>query len=266
MKFVKMSIETAQKLTLPVCIDALRITEENSSIARLASSSMWLKDICALDAHYHLNINNSITRRASLNQAKCFLRASVEAFSKNIFERGTIATMKLELIQHLIDNNEYDEYGNVLSVSQQDKDSSSILFQNTDSSSKKFAAIANACRGLKFQGHYAVIFGVVTGLMGLSAIDREQLEAIRFTFLRCIVRDVLSCATRLNIVGTYDAAAMQFDCCRVINKMLLSARNTTEEEEEEESTSGLVRVVTTCPILEILQGKHDALYARLFTS
>lgn len=84
---------------------------------------------------------------------------------------------------------------------------------------------------------------------------------------------ILLQATRLNIIGTYDAAAMQFDCCRIISKCVLSTDNnshflpTNEEVDKVDEKEGVViRVVTTCPILEILQGKHDVMYTRLFTS
>ena len=179
-----MSIETAQKLVLPVCIEALRITEDT------VDTSAWIRRICALDANYHINVNNSITRRASLNQAKCFLRAAEEAFARKIFERGSNVTMKLDIMKHILGNNLYDECGNA------------YPFYGTDvelSSGDKSSAIAinSACKGLVLQGHFAVIFGIITGLMGLSAKEPDLLNSVRFTFLRCVVRDILSCVRKI---------------------------------------------------------------------
>lgn len=142
-----------------------------------------------------------------------------------------------------------------------------------------------------FRCHYAPIFGSVCATLKISKGMTMRM------FLRCIVRDIFSSAARLNIMGPLQGAKKQNEFSSIIEKVLTSYRPperfqmtigmTTVPNDVKgkplcsashtstQSTSGAdsgaakrqrVESVITSPILELLQARHDVLYARLFNS
>ena len=107
-------------------------------------------------------------------------------------------------------------------------------------------------------------------------------------FLRCVLRDIFSSAARLNILGPLEGAKKQREFSFVIEKMMksfvnqsgsiASSRNHSggnvaaiSELSSDESITGsrkrkIIEPVMKSPILEIIQARHDVLYARLFSS
>ena len=65
-----------------------------------------------------------------------------------------------------------------------------------------------------FHGHYWPIFGALCGLLKLSADVTDRI------FLRLLLRDLFSCAARLNIIGPLEGARMQFEFGSIIEAML----------------------------------------------
>lgn len=150
--------------------------------------------------------------------------------------------------------------------------------------------------GKSYNFHYAPLFGAICGVLNISQ------SLTRRMFLRCIVRDIFSSAARLNIMGPLEGASRQRECSTTIENLLntppahrhmvgdldLNKRNSEPEPTLELSENEITETseqksnkkrktvsyerlipsepVTTSPILEILQARHDVLYARLFNS
>lgn len=74
-------------------------------------------------------------------------------------------------------------------------------------------------------------------------------------FLYMVLRDVISAANRLAIVGPRMAVATQMHLYPVVEEALQRAEG-----------KGLEAVTQNHPILDIIQGAHDQLYSRLFNS
>uniref|UniRef100_M4BQI1 Urease accessory protein UreF n=1 Tax=Hyaloperonospora arabidopsidis (strain Emoy2) TaxID=559515 RepID=M4BQI1_HYAAE len=110
--------------------------------------------------------------------------------------------------------------------------------------------IRKAVKKQKQEGiHHAVLFGVVCALL---AVDVESTQRM---YLYVSTRDVLSAATRLNLVGPLEAARLQFEVAPLLEKVFLDKKN----REVEESYS-------SAPILDLVQAMHDQLYTRIFNS
>ena len=149
----------------------------------------------------------------------------------------------------------------------------------------------------KLQFHYAPIFGAVCGALNVSLLMTQRM------FLRCMLRDLFSSAARLNIMGPLEGARMQREYSPVVEKLLstkcnrnmlilasskfqsldltlaptptllVQKYNAVSDNSTDINIRTLLSVgidvsepVTTSPILEILQARHDVLYARLFNS
>ena len=74
LKFVNMSLIQVNSQLIPILLDTWKLSY-NINI----NCNEWLKNISLIDEKCHLALNNNVSRRASINQGKCFLRASKEA-------------------------------------------------------------------------------------------------------------------------------------------------------------------------------------------
>lgn len=97
--------------------------------------------------------------------------------------------------------------------------------------------------------HHAVIFGVVCALLSL---DVEQTQRM---YLFLTTRDVLSAATRLNLVGPLEAAKLQFETTLLLEKVFQAKKNRSVEDS-----------YSSAPMLDLVQALHDQLYTRIFNS
>ena len=98
-------------------------------------------------------------------------------------------------------------------------------------------------------GHHAPLAGWVTGLV---ALPRKKSAA---WYLFAQVRDVVSAATRLNIVGPLAGQSL-------LTRM---SRFVLQEAEKALDRPGF-DMEATSPLLEIVATRHDRLYSRLFQS
>jgi urease accessory protein UreF len=176
------------------------------------------------------------------------------------------------------------------SSSNNDYSSNSTNFNMNRNSSSKTKEKSWREEGIeKFHGHYAPLFGAICGVLNVS-----QSLTCRM-FFRCMLRDIFSSAARLNIVGPLEGAKRQREFSMVVEKLhenleycdgddslsadffnskAFSERMkdtcdddiTTINDKMIDMTRKLPEPVTTSPILEILQARHDVLYARLFNS
>lgn len=97
--------------------------------------------------------------------------------------------------------------------------------------------------------HHAPVFGLVCGLLG---IDSETSQRV---YMFITSRDVISAATRLNLVGPLGAAVLQHQIALVAEEMLQKWRDRPVEE-----------ACQTAPLLDIVQGCHGYLFSRMFCS
>lgn len=97
--------------------------------------------------------------------------------------------------------------------------------------------------------HHAVLFGVVCALLD---VDRQQAQRM---YLFVTTRDVLSAATRLNLVGPMEAARLQFEATPLIDKVF-----------EDKKDRGVEDSYSSAPVLDLVQAMHDQLYTRIFNS
>ena len=97
--------------------------------------------------------------------------------------------------------------------------------------------------------HYAVIFGVVCAFLGIDVASTQRM------YLFMTTRDVLSAATRLHLVGPFEAAKVQFELTPLLEKVFRAKRN----REMDDSYS-------SAPVLDLVHAMHDQLYTRIFTS
>ncbi|KAJ9699073.1 hypothetical protein PVL29_007922 [Vitis rotundifolia] len=97
--------------------------------------------------------------------------------------------------------------------------------------------------------HHAPIFGLVCGLLGLDAGISQR------AYMFITMRDVISAATRLNLIGPLGAAKLQHDIAIAAEDMSKKWMNRTFEE-----------ACQTAPLLDTVQGCHAYLFSRLFCS
>ncbi|KAG2530003.1 hypothetical protein JM16_001685 [Phytophthora kernoviae] len=67
--------------------------------------------------------------------------------------------------------------------------------------------------------HHAVLFGVVCALLGVENQSAQRM------YLFVTIRDVLSAATRLNLVGPLEATRLQFECTPLLEKVFEEKKN-----------------------------------------
>lgn len=97
--------------------------------------------------------------------------------------------------------------------------------------------------------HHAPVFGLVCGLLGIDS------ETSQRAYMFITSRDVISAATRLNLVGPLGAAVLQHQIALVAEEMLQKWRDRPVEE-----------ACQTAPLLDIVQGCHGYLFSRMFCS
>lgn len=97
--------------------------------------------------------------------------------------------------------------------------------------------------------HHAPIFGLICGLIGLDSSTSQR------AYLFITMRDVISAATRLNLVGPLGAAVMQHRISFLAETILKKWVDRTVE-----------KACQTTPLLDTVQGCHGYLFSRLFCS
>lgn len=97
--------------------------------------------------------------------------------------------------------------------------------------------------------HHAPIFGLVCGLLGFHTGVSQRV------YMFMTMRDIISAATRLNLIGPLGAAKLQHDLVIAAEDMSKKWMNRTFEE-----------ACQTAPLLDIMQGCHAYLFSRLFIS
>nr|POE98957.1 urease accessory protein f [Quercus suber] len=97
--------------------------------------------------------------------------------------------------------------------------------------------------------HHAPIFGLICGLLGLDSRTSQR------AYLFITMRDVISAATRLNLVGPMGAAVLQHQIVLLAEAILEKWMDRNAEE-----------ACQTIPLLDTVQGCHGYLFSRMFCS
>lgn len=97
--------------------------------------------------------------------------------------------------------------------------------------------------------HHAPIFGLTCGLLGFDSSTSQRI------YMFTTMRDVVSAATRLNLIGPLAASALQHQLAHVAEQMVKKWMDRPVEE-----------ACQTVPLLDVIQGCHGYLFSRLFCS
>ncbi|KDO29983.1 hypothetical protein SPRG_05172 [Saprolegnia parasitica CBS 223.65] len=98
-------------------------------------------------------------------------------------------------------------------------------------------------------GHHVVVLGTLCGALGLDSLASQRL-LLFFT-----LRDILSAATRLNLVGPIESAKLQMQLAEVAETVLQTRKDRRVDDAYQ-----------SAPYLDLVQGRHDQLYTRIFNS
>ncbi|KAF0693477.1 Aste57867_15574 [Aphanomyces stellatus] len=101
----------------------------------------------------------------------------------------------------------------------------------------------------KVHGHHVVVLGVVCGALGMDAMAAQRL------LLFMTLRDTLSAATRLNVVGPLESARLQTQLAPLAEDILQSKKDRPVSDAYQ-----------SAPFLDLVQARHDQLYTRIFNS
>ncbi|TKY57097.1 Urease accessory protein F [Spatholobus suberectus] len=97
--------------------------------------------------------------------------------------------------------------------------------------------------------HHAPVFGLICGALGFDSASSQR------AYMFITMRDVVSAATRLNLIGPLGAALLQHQVAPIAEVILEKWMNRAVEE-----------ACQTMPLLDTVQGCHGYLFSRLFSS
>lgn len=97
--------------------------------------------------------------------------------------------------------------------------------------------------------HHAPVFGLICGLLGFDSGTSQR------AYMFITMRDVISAATRLNLIGPLGASVLQHQIAHLAEQMVKKWMDRPVEE-----------ACQTAPLLDIMQGCHGYLFSRLFCS
>ncbi len=208
-------------------------------------------------------VGNAVAARASAATGAALLRAALVAFGK-----PTTRTTN---------------------DSSQDEDESSFFSEGLTEALRRAKGVVTRSekeRGTRLPGaHLAVVFGAVAG----SACFSAKHAARMFCYLT--LRDTLSAATRLNLLGPLAAGAAMRRCAASANACAVEAvdacvraadneeaysrtlsrgsstqKNHAARRERAVLLAMTSRAASSAPLVDIVHAGHDALFARLFNS
>lgn len=105
--------------------------------------------------------------------------------------------------------------------------------------------------GIRASGHFAVVFGLA------GRVLRIDLERLAFIFLQSHSKAVLSAAVRLSLIGPYEST---HDLASKATQAAIRDGVTQSEQILVEDCG------QTFSLIDIWQGRHEALYSRIFSA
>ncbi|ETW09423.1 hypothetical protein, variant 1 [Aphanomyces invadans] len=101
----------------------------------------------------------------------------------------------------------------------------------------------------KVHGHHVVVLGVVCASLDIDATTTQRL------LLFVTLRDLLSAATRLNVIGPLESAKMLAQMAPLAESILNAKKDRPLADAHQSS-----------PFLDLVHATHDVLYTRIFNS
>ena len=213
-----------------------------------------------VDCICHANISNEASVRSSITQGKCFLKACEACFGQGVYS---------SLVEAVSSTKKGSKRGEEKGNGGGDDELERVvacLHRCLDAQGDK-----NGSDNRIMNGHYPVIFGAIVAALGLP------LPMACRAFMRCVLRDVCSCATRLNIIGPLEGANIQAKLSSVVEEMISSPSSSPQalqSEVNEDDVFGAPQLrglfselpSTSSPMVDMIQSRHDLLYSRLFNS
>ena len=224
---------------------------------------IWLRKVCQLDSLCHATITIPSARKSSLSQGRCMMKVCTEIFDEKdskvfgllmqksirfddfIFPSSSSSSSSSKQFIHrnlsitISASTRASELINSVqpptTITLTEKECEPAVTTSITSSSNcsnNNSYLPNPVN-TTYRGHYAPFFGVVCGQLGLSK------ELTQTMFLRCMMRDALSAAYRLNILGPLQAAKLQLYFSRILPTML-PATTTTDSNPTSISTSNIL--------------------------
>ena len=210
-------------------------------------------------------VGNAVAARASAATGAALLRAALVAFGKPK------------------ERNDSDSSSSVDDSYDSSYDSSSFFSAGlTEALARaKGSTRSEKERGTRLPGaHLAVAFGAIAGAAGFSARHAARM------FCYLTLRDTLSAATRLNLLGPLAAGAAMRRCAASANACAVEAVDACVRAAEREEASFACffserhaarreravllamtsRAASSAPLVDIVHAGHDALFSRLFNS
>lgn len=103
--------------------------------------------------------------------------------------------------------------------------------------------------GTQVSFHHAPIFGLVCGLLGLDPQTSQR------AYMFVTLRDMISAATRLNLIGPQGAAVLQHRVTFTAEEILKKWKDRVVED-----------ACQTTPLIDAVHGCHSYLFSRMFCS
>lgn len=205
---------------------------------QLVGSSNAKQTYYELDSYFHAMVSNDVTRRASINQGTYI---AVLFYNLNVVIGKCFLRAVKDTFPFISDQLDY-----YLNPSPEVRLSSS------------------------YHTHFAPLFGLTCGMLKISLPLCDRM------FLRMLMRDIVSSATRLSIIGPMKGSHLQASLSSVIENLLVENNKAAEISADTDDATlhdtnelkfykNLVPVVTM-PILEFVQSRHDLMYTRLFNT
>lgn len=187
---------------------------------------LWLQKVCRLDSICHATIIIPSARKSSISQGRCMLKVCSEIFDDEVGRDIYSSLMqRLSTFDDFVSSSSGRQVIHRGSISGFSTGSSSDGVKCGVNSSKIQLVERNhqpsssndhndtSTKSI-YRGHYAPYFGIVCGVLGLSK------DLTRTMFLRCMMRDALSAACRLNILGPLQAAKLQLYFSHILPTMI----------------------------------------------
>ena len=252
--------------------EAKKTTPEDHSVTRAYAYSVAeaTEAFVALDRRLAARlVGNAVTARASAATGAALLRAALVAFGKPKERNDSDSSSS-------VDDSHDSSYDSSY-------DSSSFFSAGlTEALARaKGSTRSEKERGTRLPGaHLAVAFGAIAGAAGFSARHAARM------FCYLTLRDTLSAATRLNLLGPLAAGAAMRRCAANANACAVEAVDACVRAAEREEASVAVflserhaaqreravllamtsRAASSAPLVDIVHAGHDALFSRLFNS
>lgn len=155
----------------------------------------------------------------------------------------------LQILNRILDATLTNEVSRKASVSQGSSLMRVAASVFTEIPSLKSIRDVSISSGVVVSFHHAPVFGLVCGLVGMDSGTSQR------AYMFMTMRDVISAATRLNLVGPLGAAVLQHQIAPVAEAMFEKWMDRPVED-----------ACQTAPLLDTIQGCHGYLFSRLFCS